>query len=72
MTVSQIVKFGFPHIKDRKFWVPGLEMEIKIPDYYQIDEIHRMIFNLGFNAGRIRGRNEKILEINRILEPEIE
>ena len=72
MTPSQIEKIGFPHIKDRKFWITGLEREIKIPDYYQISDIHKMVYDLGFEDGIVRGKNEKIAEIKRVLEPEIE
>ncbi len=72
MTPEQIEKIGFPHLKDRKFWISGLEREIKIPDYYQIGDIHKMVYDIGFEDGIARGKNEKIAEIKRVLEPEIE
>lgn len=72
MTPAQIEKIGLPHIKDRKFWIPGIEKEIKIPDWYGISEIYKMVYALGFEDGIIRGKNEKIEEIKRVLEPETE
>jgi hypothetical protein len=72
MTPAQIEKIGLPHLKDRKFWLPGLEREIKIPDYYSISDIYKMVYDFGFEDGIIRGKNEKVAEIKRVLEPETE
>ena len=56
MTVSQIEKLGFPHITGRKFYFESLNgQQIVIPDYYNIYDIHRIIFEKGVEIGKEEG-----------------
>jgi hypothetical protein len=70
MTVGQIEKLGFPHmgsrIKPRLFYSTVIG-EFKIPDYWNIDDIHRHIFERGVQEGIEKGKLEKINEIRESL-----
>lgn len=70
MTVQQIEKLGFPHvgnkIKPRKFYSSVIG-EFVIPDYWNIDDIHRHIFEKGFEEGVHEGKLKKANEIREAL-----
>ena len=72
MTPAQIEKMGIPKILGRKFYIPGVEKEVTIPEYYGIPDIYLMIYELGIDEGKRKGRNEKSEQIKRALETEDE
>jgi hypothetical protein len=72
MTPAQIEKMGIPRILGRKFYIPGVEREVTIPEYYGISDIYRMVYELGVEGGKRKGRNEKSEQIKRALETEEE
>lgn len=71
MTIQQIEKLGFPFsggkLRPRQFYFECLSKSLNIPDYYQIDEIHKMILEEGIKRGVEIGRQEKTNEIRNAL-----
>ena len=64
MTKSQIIKLGFPFVgsKLRPRAFHSIVGEIIIPDHFGINEIHKLIFDKGFEQGVMNG---KLIQANR-------
>jgi hypothetical protein len=70
MTTQQIEKLGFPFIgtklKNRLFWCDSIG-EFNIPDYWQISDIHKHIFEKGIEKGEKIGKLKRTNEFREIL-----
>lgn len=69
MTAKEIEILGFPHLgnkmRPRAFWV--IDREEIIPDYYDIEAIHKIIYERGLSDGVELGRQGKVNEIRELL-----
>jgi len=65
MTVKQIERLGFPYVgsklRPRRFYC--YFGEVTIPDYYNIQDIHQLIFDKGIEEGK---RVQKIIDANKL------
>jgi hypothetical protein len=72
MTVEELAKLKIhdvsSHIRPRAFYVEAIDAELRIPDYYDLNEIFKAIYEEGFKLGTTHGEEMKILEIKKVLD----
>jgi hypothetical protein len=70
LTTEDLEKIGIHDIstkfKKRLFYIDGINVEKVIPDYYDISDIYKMIFEIGFEKGVDVGKENKIEEFKKL------
>lgn len=70
MTPEELKKIGIhstgSKLKPREFFIPSYG-DVIIPQYYKIEDIYRMIYEKGYEAGTQKGKELKAQEIKNCL-----
>jgi hypothetical protein len=71
LSIEELEKIGIHDIstkfKKRLFYIDGIDEAKVIPDYYDISDIYKMIFELGLEKGIEKGKEKKIQEFKELL-----
>jgi hypothetical protein len=71
LSIEELEKIGIHDVstkfKKRLFYIDGIGVEKIIPEYYDISDIYKMIFELGLEKGIEQGKEKKIKEFKELL-----
>jgi hypothetical protein len=71
LSIEELEKIGIHDVstkfKKRLFYIDGIGVEKIIPEYYDISDIYKMIFELGLEKGVEQGKEKKIKEFKELL-----
>ena len=71
LSIEDLEKIGIHDVstkfKTRLFYIDGIGVEKIIPEYYDISDIYKMIFELGLEKGIEQGKEKKIKEFKELL-----
>ena len=70
LSTEELEKVGIIDVstkfKKRCFYIDGLDEEITIPDYYNMSDVYKKIFEIGIEKGIEKGKKEKIKEFKEV------
>jgi hypothetical protein len=71
LSIEELEKIGIHDVstkfKKRLFYIDGIGVEKIIPEYYDISDIYKIIFELGLEKGIEQGKEKKIKEFKELL-----
>ena len=71
LSIEELEKIGIHDVstkfKKRLIYIDGIGVEKIIPEYYDISDIYKMIFELGLEKGVEQGKEKKIKEFKELL-----